>query len=249
MSDDEHRSTDPSPVPSSMLPDVDPDAAPYPVLHVPENPLPNIDLHEASTLAPPVSLPRDAPTPKQRLRRDVAETLRRAEQAVQQIKEAARHPINEPVNVVDALEKLNALSDARADARLADHEQEEKADAAKLTEKVDAVEKKRAEDARNAAAERAALATKLDKLVTTVERTLDPKMGLPAMLKEVAAQIASPFLARDDERKKQVEELTKEVYELKTDFNAAKLNHDRRLSAVEAQLKQLAPKSVDDVTT
>lgn len=212
------------------LPDVDPDAAPA----IPGPPLlPTID-REAVTMPPA----HDFPTPRVRMRREVVETLARAEQAVNEIKEAHRHSINEPVNVVDALEKLNALSDAKAAARLADHEEEEKADAQALAAKVDAVEKRRAE-------EHAALSQKID--------------AIPGVFREEAAKLANPFLvrfddwrkhegARIDEHELKITAIDQELQTLKTEFNAAKLNYDRRLAAVEVQLKQLNPKSIDDVT-
>jgi len=166
----------------------------------------------------------------------------------------ARHNTDEPVDVVTALENLLRAQDEAQNKRMLDHEAEEKRIATELADKVEALEGKRVEDAKRAANERAVLAKKLDDVSAVVEGIADPKVGLAAVFREVAASIADPFLARDDERKRQVEALEREVSELKTEVNAQLLNHSRflaeqgrKIDALEVAIRELKPKSVDDV--
>ncbi len=128
------------------LPDVDPNSAPPLVIPGPPG-LPRIGPDE-TTLTPPPPLARDAPTPKVRLRREVAETLERAQKLA---KQPQLHASSEPVNVVDALTNLMAA-----------HEEQEHAIAAELAAKVDAVELQ-------AAQERSELSKKMDALPRVIK--------------------------------------------------------------------------------
>jgi hypothetical protein len=228
------------PMPGPPRPGLEPVPAP---LVIPGPPaLPQIRTSEPEIRTPTAPSPRDAPTPPQRLRADVAATLVRAELAVKEIKEARRHSHSDPVNLVDVLEKIVELSDAKNAARLSEHEIEEKAIAAGVAEKVEAVEKQRAVDARLAMEDRAVIGQKLDKLALVTSAVFDDQHGLPAYrrwivadFKEAAKTIADRFL-------EPIGDLIKEVAGLKEKA----MEHDLKLSRLYARVDELERSQEDN---
>jgi DNA anti-recombination protein RmuC len=226
----EHPKTEPS----SELPDVDPDAAQPIVIPGPPG-LPKID----ETTEPPASLPRDAPTPQTRLRKDVADMLHQAEEFT---KEPARHASSEPVDVVDALRSLVSQLDGKQSKRLADHEAHEREIAKDLAAKVEAVEGRAAE-------ERAALSDKIDRLAMVLDE-------LPVSFKEAASSIADRFLEPIGTLIKELADLKEVVQE--HSFKLRKLDKlsleqlvdrvqklERELAEVKQLITNLTPRSVD----
>lgn len=236
----EHPDTEPH------LQDVDPDAAPEAgpdiELNIPPDPLVPVIEHDTTT-APPASLPRDAPTPQTRLRKEVADMLQQAEEFT---KEPARHASSEPVNVVDALKSLVSELDGKQSKRLQDHEAQERAIAKELAAKVEAVEERAAE-------ERAGLSAKINSLGERMVEVLD---GIPNHFKEAAQSIADKFLEPVGLLIKELAELKETVQEHALKLRkleklsleelverVAKL--EKELAAVKQQIQNLSPRSVD----